>query len=293
LASVATSGKYSDLSGVPTSLPASDVYSWAKKSSLALADVPDLSSKYAAVGLAGTSRYLEIPNGGYIFTRGGVDWNITNGDWSANYKILHEGNYADTADKRYLQLSGGTVTNNSSDILTVKREGDGNPYITFYSNSAFLGRYGFNTSGEPIAIVNSALRTLIHSGNIGSYNAGSATKLQTARTIWGQSFDGTGNVAGDLDMRYSKITFGESANDYHIGWGSGNMLVYKNYYGHYFITNDTERMRINQSGNVLIGTTTDNGSKLQVNGAMEATELVIPTAPPINPQAGKHYLYLA
>ena len=31
-----------------------------------------------------------------------------------------------------------------------------------------------------------------------SLNAASATKLQTARTIWGQSFDGTGNVTGAL-----------------------------------------------------------------------------------------------
>ncbi len=31
-----------------------------------------------------------------------------------------------------------------------------------------------------------------------SGNAASATKLQTARTIWGQSFDGTGNVTGAL-----------------------------------------------------------------------------------------------
>lgn len=30
-------------------------------------------------------------------------------------------------------------------------------------------------------------------------NAGSATKLQTARTLWGRSFDGTGNVSGNLD----------------------------------------------------------------------------------------------
>ena len=29
-------------------------------------------------------------------------------------------------------------------------------------------------------------------------NAGSATKLQTARTLWGQSFDGTGNVSGEI-----------------------------------------------------------------------------------------------
>ncbi len=41
-ANIATSGKYSDLSGVPTSLPASDVYAWAKKASLAASDVPNL-----------------------------------------------------------------------------------------------------------------------------------------------------------------------------------------------------------------------------------------------------------
>lgn len=38
----------------------------------------------------------------------------------------------------------------------------------------------------------------VDSYNIGSYNAGSATKLQTARTIWGQSFNGTGNVSGNI-----------------------------------------------------------------------------------------------
>lgn len=40
--------------------------------------------------------------------------------------------------------------------------------------------------------------TFIDSYNIKDYNAGSATKLQTPRTIWGQSFDGTNNVSGEL-----------------------------------------------------------------------------------------------
>ena len=40
--------------------------------------------------------------------------------------------------------------------------------------------------------------TMIDSGNISSFNAGSATKLATPRTIWGQSFDGTGNISGNL-----------------------------------------------------------------------------------------------
>ena len=41
-------------------------------------------------------------------------------------------------------------------------------------------------------------KKFINDANIGDYNAGSATKLQTARTLWGQSFDGSGNVTGSL-----------------------------------------------------------------------------------------------
>ena len=54
---------------------------------------------------------------------------------------------------------------------------------------------------------------VMDSGNIGSYNAGSATKLQTSRTIWGQSFDGTANVEGTLQLErsaassYGRISF--------------------------------------------------------------------------------------
>lgn len=41
-------------------------------------------------------------------------------------------------------------------------------------------------------------------------NAGSATKLQTARTLWGRSFDGTGNVSGNLDS-VGNITLNRNA----------------------------------------------------------------------------------
>jgi hypothetical protein len=40
------------------------------------------------------------------------------------------------------------------------------------------------------------------------YNVASATKLQTARTIWGQSFDGTGNVNGTIYINNSNSSNG-------------------------------------------------------------------------------------
>lgn len=41
------------------------------------------------------------------------------------------------------------------------------------------------------------------------YNVASATKLQTPRTIWGQSFDGTGNVDGTLRIRNTTSNYCE------------------------------------------------------------------------------------
>lgn len=69
LATVATSGKYSDLSGVPTSLPASDVYAWAKKATLAASDVPNLdwskitSGKPTTLGGYGITDALPLSGG--------------------------------------------------------------------------------------------------------------------------------------------------------------------------------------------------------------------------------------
>lgn len=47
---------------------------------------------------------------------------------------------------------------------------------------------------------------VMHAGNIGSYNAGSATKLQKAVNLWGQSFDGTKDITDKLTI------FGGRAN---------------------------------------------------------------------------------
>lgn len=120
-------------------------------------------------------------------------------------------------------------------------------------------------------------------------NIASATKLQTARTIWGQSFNGTANVRGnmsDVDHIYMnnnnnffiKDTNGNDINvlvfnannSLHIGYGAatnnylscleGNIILFRTTASH------TERMRIANNGNVGIGTT-NPGFKLEIRGA--------------------------
>lgn len=60
--------------------------------------------------------------------------------------------------------------------------------------------------------------------------ANSATKLQTPRTIWGQSFDGTGNVSGSL-LEVNNIYF-KVDNSYDIGSNAvASRYIYTNWLG--------------------------------------------------------------
>ena len=87
-------------------------------------------------------------------------------------------------------------------------------------------------------------------------NVASATKLQTARTIWGQSFDGTGNVSGDFIAHFVKIY------DDNVIEATSNKKLHLNYYA------TTDMSLCYGGGNVGIGTTNPL-AKLQVEGLIK------------------------
>lgn len=117
----------------------------------------------------------------------------------------------------YLAKSGGSVSSDDYQPLFVNSNfssGIEDVRIAIAHNWNVKGLFNWESNGVGLRMYNTACGSaigikddgtpyydsyeLIHLGNIGSYNAGSATKLQTPRTIWGQSFDGTGNVYGSF-----------------------------------------------------------------------------------------------
>ena len=119
----------------------------------------------------------------------------------------------DSALGGYLPLSGGTITGNNLRIGASNNYQSANTLI--FNNTSETANYGtnirhyYNNEYQGLLIYpnyglyysdNGTDYPLIHSGNIGSQSVESAAKLTTARSIWGQSFDGTGDVKNGINI---------------------------------------------------------------------------------------------
>lgn len=196
----------------------------------------------------------------------------------------------------YLPKSGGTLTGaltlskEGSDIFVINRLNSSSPTtITYRKDNSLLGRMGFDASTkEPIAQVSGTYQTLIHSGNIGSQKVAG---LATARTIWGQSFDGTGNVSGNMTIGNNIIYNGNSQNVIDLtsgmafGYGirdTSNITYWA--LNHAFYSGNSRAMTINSSGNVTIGGSDLAGTsaKLYVNGKLRTQYINLENGNEIN-----------
>ena len=94
-------------------------------------------------------------------------------------------------------------------ILPVVQTSNYNYYDIYYESGAWnSGSYGITSKGNNGTLVFEHKGTNLTSLPdkvipVSNNNVASATKLQTPRTIWGQSFDGTGNVNGTIYINNS------------------------------------------------------------------------------------------
>jgi hypothetical protein len=86
--------------------------------------------------------------------------------------------------------------------------------------------------------------------------------------------DGTGAIKSGINFASGGTTYGQIYFDNNAPY---DMSVLQQYTTGSLIlgTNNTERLRITSGGNVLVGTTTDSGERLQVSGAVKSTQYKI------------------
>lgn len=195
---------------------------------------------------------------GISITVGGTTKSVSN--ISVNY-ASSAGN-ADTVDGYH---ANGSNVAPYGHIPTIESDGvmEVGKYINFHNDNS--GKHDFSTRLLTTGNYGNSVNLPSNSGTLAliSNNVASATKLQTARTIWGQSFDGTGNVDGTITITNS------GSDDPHIistvsKWfhivSKYKLVLYAGEY------NSNQKDAINILSNHNVGIGVDPSYKLHVKG---------------------------
>lgn len=182
----------------------------------------------------------------------------------------------------YVTGGTGAVTDANAATITLSKKNPVNGSAS--TDTVVINKATTTTAG----VMSAADKTKLDAALTASDNIATATKLATARTIWGQAFDGSANVSGNMTnvdhiymnnshTIYVKDTNGNNldafglsnTNSLHIGYGltAKGYNTYINSNEIYFRTsaNNVERMRITSDGKVGIGTTAPDAN-LHVSG---------------------------
>lgn len=159
---------------------------------------------------------------------------------------------------------GGTKPYDGWGIVTVLKTDNGTAQLVFDGGNNIYFRSSYGTKNR---YVTSAWKQV---ANLNS-NVASATKLQTPRTIWGQSFDGTGNVDGTLT-----ITNSGSDDPHIISTVSKRFHIVSKYklvlYAGEYNSNQCDAINILSNHNVGIGV--DPSYKLHVAGDIYSSSTI-------------------
>lgn len=182
----------------------------------------------------------------------------------------------------YVTGGTGAVTDANAATITLSKKNPVNGSAS--TDTVVINKATTTTAG----VMSAADKTKLDAALTASDNIATATKLATARTIWGQAFDGSANISGNMTnvdhiymnnshTIYVKDTKGNNldafglsnTNSLHIGYGltAKGYNTYINSNEIYFRTsaNNVERMRITSDGKVGIGTTAPDAN-LHVSG---------------------------
>ena len=209
---------------------------------------------------------------------------FTNSNVASATKATQDGN-GNVITSTYLPKSGGTIKGTDTTPLIIV---GGNSQVRLalgYGSSplfaylVYKGGFNWCVTSESYA----GEKTLAFTDS----NVASATKLKTARTIWGQSFDGSGDIDGYLSLeneiyirtadtsgKYHSALYLSNANNLLLGYGTSAAGYTTKVQGNEVWLNYGKSHAVgfilNSSGNVTIGSSDLAGSdrKLYVDGSL-------------------------
>jgi len=204
---------WSEVTNKPGSMPASDVYAWAKASSKPSYSWSEITGKPGTFTPSSHNH-----DGRYFQIFGGVDKNF---------------NIPDNASSGLYYIHSDFKQTNASEtyglIADFEYQAGHLQFFGGIDNNIKVRSYWW-TNGKGFAY--NGWVKMIHSGNIGSQSVNYATSsntanlLKTSRSIWGNSFNGTANITGEAKF--------SEANGFRLNYGSYG-VIHRNDGGAYWI----------------------------------------------------------